>query len=116
LLPSDAHPPVPSTLNQQRGGGLRRKPFGCLADQNEAMAHALLFLVVALPAAYVVVEGLRLLQAPEQWPSSTNRWLVSLRWARDPRPTNAELRFWGAVWTLLGLVFIGIALAAVLAG
>ena len=76
-----------------------------------SLDYALLALAVGLPGAYVAVEGLRVTK-PERWPSSTNRWIVSLRWPRDPRPAAAEIRFWGAVWALIGSVFVALAFAA----
>jgi hypothetical protein len=73
------------------------------------------FFAIAVPATYVAVQDLRVFLTPARWPSNTNRWVVSLRMPCDPRPTSAEIRSWGAVWAALGFVFIGIALAAVLA-
>jgi hypothetical protein len=78
------------------------------------LEHALLALAVGLPGAYVAIEGLRAVTKPERWPSRTNRWIVSLRWPREPRPAAAEIRFWDAVWAVLGGIFVALAFAAFL--
>jgi hypothetical protein len=79
------------------------------------MTHALAFLIVALPGTYVLVEGFLVLRTPTRWPSRTNRWIVSLRMADDPRPSRREIRFWGGIWVAIGLVILGFAAAALLA-
>src|SRR5262245_52553333 len=88
---------------------------GRLNGENRVMSQVLVAVVVAVPAVYLVAEGYRVVRAPDQWPSNTNRWLVANRWAREPRPSDREIRFWGSVWVVIGFALVAMALAALAA-